>query len=152
MAVSPVPHFILASLVGKRICHLQQSENPLVQELSKGLARNLLHDHGQNRIARIAVLPLRARRKLAGGLLFEQLQHARIKNLRNLLFRRVGILLHENILVVRQSGSVVQQIANRDRLAVSGKLGEEVGEVIVVVKLAVPHQQHDAGCRELLGE
>ena len=46
----------------------------------------------------------------------------------------------------------VEQIADRDRLAVGREFGEEVGEVIVVVQLAVTHQQHDAGRGELLGK
>ena len=47
---------------------------------------------------------------------------------------------------------MVEQIADRDGFSIRGELGEEVGEVVVVVQFAVVRQQHDAGGGELLGE
>ena len=47
---------------------------------------------------------------------------------------------------------MVEQVADRDGFAVGGEFGEEIGEVVVVVQLAVVDEQHDAGRCELLGE
>lgn len=47
---------------------------------------------------------------------------------------------------------MVEQIADRNGFAVRRKFREEVGEVVVVVELAVANQEHDARRRELLGE
>ena len=47
---------------------------------------------------------------------------------------------------------MVEQVTNRDGLAVFRKFREEVGEMVVIVQLAVARQQHDARRRELLGK
>ncbi len=55
------------------------------------------------------------------------------------------------IFVIRQARSVVQEIADGDGLAVGGKIGEDVGEFVVVAQLAVVDEQHDGHSGELLG-
>ena len=112
----------------------------------------LVIDHCQHRVARVAVFPLRARRKLAAGLLLQQFHDSCVENLRNFVFRSVGILLHQDVFVVGQSRSVVEQVADGDGFSVGRKFGEEVGEVVVVVQFAVVYEKHDAGRCELLGE
>ena len=47
---------------------------------------------------------------------------------------------------------MVEQVANRDGLAVRGEVWKEVGEAVVVTQLGIARQQHDARCGELLGE
>jgi hypothetical protein len=47
---------------------------------------------------------------------------------------------------------VIEQVADGDQFAVRGKFREKIGEVIVVVQLAIVYQQHDARSGELLGE
>src|SRR5580700_545062 len=95
---------------------------------------------------------MRAGSEFSSGLLLEELQHARVENLRNVFLRRIGILLHQEVFVVGQSGSMVEQVANCDGSSIGRELGKKVGKVVVIVKFAVASQQHDGGSGELLGE
>jgi len=90
--------------------------------------------------------------ELAATLLLEQFQHARVENLRNFFLGRVGILLHQEIFIVRQSGSVVEQVANCDGFSVGREFGGDVGEMVIVVELAIVDEEHDACRRELFGK
>ena len=53
-----------------------------------------------------------AGRELPAALLLQQFQNTGVLNLRNLVFRRVGILLHQKVFVVGQAGGMVEQIAD----------------------------------------
>ena len=46
---------------------------------------------------------------------------------------------------------MVKKVANSDGFAVGGKLRKDIGEVVVIMQLAVAHQQHDGGGGELFG-
>ena len=107
--------------------HFQRDEYAFVQKLREALAQHFLDDHGQNTVSGVAVLPLRARRKLGGAGLLHQREYARIVNLGNLIVRgrrgrgrprntcavlgRVAVLLCHQVFVVEQAGGVVQDRA-----------------------------------------
>src|SRR5260370_10625751 len=53
--------------------------------------------------------------------------------------------------VIRKARSVIQQMEKGDGFTVGGEIGEDVGEIVVVAKLAVMDKQHDGHRGELLG-
>src|SRR5207248_3413106 len=90
--------------------------------------------------------------EFSAALLLHELQDACIQNLRNFVFRSVGILCYQEVFVVRQARSMVEQIADSDGFPVGGEFGKDVGEVVVVMQLAVMDEEHDAGGSELLSK
>src|ERR1700730_4458858 len=151
MTIGTMRDFVLPLFIRESVRHIERSEDTLLQKLAERLTRNFFYHHGQDGVTGIAVVPLRARGKLAAGLVLEKLEHARVVNLRNSIARRADSCLRHQIFVVAQARGMVKEVAHSDGFAVGGKLRKDIAEAVVIMQLAVAYQQHDGGGGELFG-
>ena len=64
---------------------------------------------------------------------------------------RLFLLIHQRF-VIGQSRGVSEQMTNGDGAAVGGESGENFGEVPIIRKFAVVHEQHNGHGRKLFGK
>jgi len=147
-----VGDFVFAFFVGEGVVHAERGEDAIVEELAEGFAGDFFDDHGEGGVSGVGVVPLGAGRKFSGRLLLEEFEDAGVEDLGDFFLGRVGVLGGEEVFVVGKSGGVGEEMADGDVFSVGGEVGEDVGEMVVVVELAVVHQEFDAGGGELLGE
>ena len=125
--------------------HPEGREDIVREKLPEGLTRDPLDNQRQHLVPGVRVLVAFARceqgRLIPGG----QKEH-----------RLLGVghpfdrLLLEDVVVVRQTRGVGQDVAQRDRLAKGCELGEELHQRVVVVEFAAFGQDHDRHGGELL--
>ncbi len=124
--------------------HSQGREDGVREELPEGLSRDPLDDQRQHLVAGVRVLIPFARGEQGGFIPGGQKEH-RLLGVGHAL---CGLFL-EDVVVVRQPRGVGQEVAQRDRVAESLELGQELHHRVVVVELAAFGQDHDRHGGEL---
>ncbi len=92
--------------------------------------------------------------EFAGGFLFEEVENFGVLNLVSGRPERGAFAFFcrgHQVFVVGKAGRVIEKIADGDGFTVGGKIGEDIGEGVVVAELAVADEQHDGHGGELLG-
>src|SRR6266704_5012777 len=118
VAVGSVSYVVLASLVGDCVIHAQCSEDAVVQKVTERFPRNLLYNLAEDNVTRVAVVPPGTGSKFRALLFFEKINSLRVLNLRDSFLLCAAIRLRHQVLVVEKAGSMVQKIADGDRIPI----------------------------------
>src|SRR5204862_3230200 len=129
--------------VGDRIRHAQRIKNLLFHERWKSFPGNTFHDQREQRISGIAVMKLRAGRKISFALLSQNKKYIAV-----IQWNRRAIW--NVIFIIRKAGSVGEQMIQTNRFAVRWELGKKFRQMIFQRKLPLLGQnKYRHGC-ELL--
>src|SRR5215469_7547937 len=146
---------VLPFFEGERVLHLKRRKDSVAKEIAERLARNFRDHEAENHVAGVAVVPFRTRRELGGGgLLLEELQDLGVLNLMSVGPQpRIswGLGGDHQVLVVRETRGVIQQVANGDGFSVVGKSRKNFRQASDVSERTVVHEKHDGHGGELLG-
>ena len=131
-----------------RAGHSERLEQALDAELSEGCATDALHDHGGERVPRVAVEVLGARLEVERLLMLNEIEDGvQCVDLRSWPHP----LEAEQPPLVTEAAGVSEQVPNGDRLPEPGHFRQVLPDIVVEGELAVLRQQHDCRGRELLG-
>jgi hypothetical protein len=145
--------FIFSFLKNDGVAHFQGLENSFLQKFTVRFSRNFRHDESQHDVSGIAVRPARPRSKFSGFLFSQQIQDFTVLNLSS---RRPGCLILffepiHKVFIVGETGSVIQEILNRDRFSISGKIRKDFREPLVIAQFSVADEKHNGHGGQLLG-
>src|ERR1700677_3971822 len=130
-----------------RVGHMERSEYALGAELRKRLSRNARSDFSEQRKPRVRIEIASSGPKIQFLLTEDQPQ---------CLVLRDDVLQtppckRQRLPLVANAAGMLQEIADRDLVAVIRQLGQVFLNLVIKGKLAIQLEKHDGHCRELLG-
>src|SRR5437762_2577943 len=143
VTISAIRHGEESCNIGDRIRHAQWIKNLFFHERWKSFPGNTFHDGRQQGISGIAVMKLRAERKIGLALVAQDKKHIAVTQRNRSALRNV-------IFIIRKAGSVSEQITKSNRFGVFRELGKKFRQKIFQRKLSLLGQNKYSHGRELL--
>ena len=132
-----------------RVRHAQRSEHVLGHPLGERLAAHALDDHRREHVARVVVVPDRARSVLERRLALDDLDH--LRPVERLAQVDAPPSERQRVQELAVAARVREQVAEGDRRAQVGQLREVLADVVVQAQRAALGQEPQGERRELLG-